>query len=233
MSELLLSASWERTFASVQRGLARGSYLRTINFHNTPERRAAEYEAQIARYAEHFRAVGEADLDGYLSGTRPPGNRPGLLPILFEGYRNNLWLAEVLERHGLIGWFFVPAGFPDVPVAEQHDFARAHHIGLDPDDAGGRVAMTWDELRALDERHVIACHTLTHSLLTPDSPDDLLQREIVDSKLRLEQALGHEVTTFAWLYGSEYGLNERADAKLREAGYRYLLSNFKIQKLPR
>ena len=91
--------------------------------------------------------------------------------------------------------------------------------------------MTWDELLELDQKHVIACHTKTHSRLTRESPDTLLRQEIIESKEELEHHLGHEVSAFAWLYGSEYGVNPKADSYLHEAGYRYLVSNFKIQKL--
>jgi len=70
----------------------------------------------------------------------------------------------LLERAGLRGWFFIPTSFIEAPVPEQHAFARAHHIGLtDDDQAGGRCAMTWDELRYVVFRgHVVACHTATH-----------------------------------------------------------------------
>ena len=39
------------------------------------------------------------------------------------------------------------------------------------------------------------------------------------------------VEIFCWLHGAEAGVNPRADQMLREAGFRYLFSNFKVQRL--
>jgi len=53
----------------------------------------------------------------------------------------------------------------------------------------------------------------------------------VVAKEELEQGLGAAVDTFCYLYGAEYGLNPRADALLMSSGFRYLFSNFRLQKL--
>ncbi len=224
---------WAHTVRSLQRGFLNGTYVRSLNFHNTPRYRAEEYESQLAFCARHFSGVDEADLEGFFETGHWPKPKPGLILNFFEGYRNNLDIAAPLaEKYGFTGWFFLPSQFMSTPVDEQRSFAAANRIGLVEDDYGdARVAMTWDEVRALDRKHVIACHTQTHRRLTEDLPDDELKREICASKQELEEQLSHEVTTFAWLFGSEVGVNPRADRFLRDAGYRYLLSNFKIQKL--
>lgn len=232
MSKLLIPGAWETLIRSLRQGFLQGSYVRTVNFHNTALNRQDEYERQLEYCHRHFSSVDEADLSAWFETGTWHKDKPGLLPIFFEGYRNNLEVAAPLaESYGFVGWFFIPSQFPSTPVDEQAAFAEAHHIGLIDEDIDRRIAMTWDELRELDKRHVIASHTKTHSRLTLNSPDKELRREIIDSKLELERELGHEVSMFAWLYGSEIGVNPRADRYLQEAGYRYLLSNFKIQKL--
>jgi hypothetical protein len=227
-----LARDWLNVFKSLQLGLVKGSYIRTINFHNTPLVKKDLYERQLAFCQPYFSSVSQADLDSFFSTGAWHKDKPGLIPVFYEGYRNNFDVAAPLaEKYGFVGWFFVPSAFPSVPVAEQRAFAEAHHIGTVEEYEHGRIAMTWDELRELDKKHVIACHTKHHERLTPDSPDELLRQEIIESKQELEQQLGHEVSSFAWLYGSEYGVNAKADSYVREAGYRYLFSNFKIQKL--
>jgi hypothetical protein len=57
------------------------------------------------------------------------------------------------------------------------------------------------------------------------------QRELVDSRRRLEQELGCEVSTLAWLSGAPYGENDRVDPAVHEAGYRLIFSNAKIQRV--
>ena len=59
----------------------------------------------------------------------------------------------------------------------------------------------------------------------------MLHEEIVVAKEELEQGLGAAVDTFCYLYGAEYGLNPRSDALLMQSGFRYLFSNFRLQKL--
>jgi hypothetical protein len=62
------------------------------------------------------------------------------------------------------------------------------------------------------------------------TPEDV-QRELIDSRRRLEQELGREVRILAWQSGAPYGENERVDAAVREGGYRLVFSNTKIQSL--
>jgi peptidoglycan/xylan/chitin deacetylase (PgdA/CDA1 family) len=232
MTTTLLPTDWETVFQSLQQGFLKGSYIRVINFHNTPHSKKDVYERQLAFCQQHFFPVNENDLANFFKTGQWKKDKPGLIPVFYEGYRNNYEVAApIAEQYGFVAWFFVPSAFPSIPVGKQRAFAKAHSIGIIDDYQDGRIAMTWDELRELDQKHVIACHTKTHHRLTKDSLDSELRREIVESKEELEQQLGHEVSTFAWLYGSEYGVNPKADAYLHKAGYRYLVSNFKIQKL--
>ncbi|WDR01331.1 polysaccharide deacetylase family protein [Devosia algicola] len=79
--------------------------------------------------------------------------------------------------------------------------------------------------------HFFSCHSRNHTALHPDTPEDILYDEIVVSKQEIEDGLGASVDTFCYLYGAEYGLNPRADELVMQAGYRYLFSNFRLQKL--
>ena len=85
-------------------------------------------------------------------------------------------------------------------------------------------------MRALSKDHVIAGHTLTHTAIENDAPGALMAREICESKRVLKKQLGRETKSFAWLRGGKVGLNPRADAYLRRAGYSYLFS-IKVQTL--
>ena len=214
--------------------LATGPLVRTINFHNTTRAHAAGIERQLMEAGERFSAVDEDGLDRLLSGGAWHGRKPPLIPVFYEGYRNNYDVAlPLLECAGLRGWFFIPTSFIDTAVPEQYAFATGHHIGLTGEDrAGERCAMTWDELRDVAARgHVVACHTATHcAIVDVGTPEDF-QRELVDSRRRLEQELGREVRILAWLSGAPYGENERGDAAVLEGGDRLVFSNTKIQSI--
>jgi len=232
-TKAILPSSWADTVRSLQRGFLKGSYIHVINYHSTPRFRLESYERQLAFYQQHFSAVGEADLDCFFDTGEWFKDKPGLILNFFEGYRNNYeFIAPLAEKYGFVGWFYIPTGFLSSPVADQHAFASTHKLEILTNDySDERIAMTWDELRELDKKHVVASHTQTHERLSRESSDEALQREIISSKHDLEGQLGHEVSTFCWLYGSEVGVNPRADRYLHQAGYKYLLSNFKIQKL--
>ncbi|HZY69081.1 MAG TPA: hypothetical protein VFE52_10855, partial [Devosia sp.] len=60
-----------------------------------------------------------------------------------------------------------------------------------------------------------------------------LESEIVGSQQDFTRELGHTVRSFAWLFGGAYGENRLADAMVDRAGYEFLFSNFKVQRLPR
>jgi peptidoglycan/xylan/chitin deacetylase (PgdA/CDA1 family) len=211
-----------------------GPLLRAVNFHDTSRDRWGKYEHQILDLGERFASIDEAGLHALLSGEGNPPPKPAVLPVLYEGYSNNYEVAlPLIERAGLRAWFFVVTGFIDAPVGKQYAFARSHYIGLSGDDRPGeRCAMTWDELRDVVARgHVVACHTTTHCAVSSISTPGNARRELLHSRERLEEELGIEVQTLAWLLGSPYGEHDRADAAVREAGYRLIFSNAKIQRI--
>ena len=220
--------------AQITAGLARSRAVRVVNFHATPRYREAEYRRQIAEYALRFEPITNANLASAVNGSWA-GDRPGLMPVLFEGFRDHYdVMLPVLEEYGFAAWLFVPPAFLDVPADNQRAYASAHVLHLPKHDEypGERVALSWDEARDISARgHVFACHSRTHFELRPDTPLDVLHDEIVMAKAAMARELGVEVDCFCWLRGAALGVNADADRLLREADYRYLFSNFRIQAL--
>jgi peptidoglycan/xylan/chitin deacetylase (PgdA/CDA1 family) len=229
---ILLPRTPAETVAELAAGFRTGRAIHLINYHATPSTCADEYRDQIAACAGRFASLADAGIDGLMDGKA--GGKPVLAPILFEGFRDNYdVILPILEEHGFAGWFFIPSHFLNVPPRRQRIFAARHSLHYGPDEyPGERIAMSWAELRDAHARgHFVACHSRNHTALTPDTPDAVLHDEIVVAKQELEDGLGAEVDTFCYLYGAEFGLNPRADDLLIEAGYRYLFSNFRLQKL--
>lgn len=220
--------------ADLVAGMATARAIRAVNFHASPRYREVEYRQQIAAYAQVYEPITADNFAAVVDGAWPHA-RPGLLPMLFEGYRDNLdVLLPILEEHGLTGWFFVPTAFLTVPVVQQRSYADSHdlHLPVHDEYLGDRIALTWDEMRDISRRgHVIACHSRNHSELGADMPIAVLQDEIVVAKAEMEDELGHEVDIFCWQEGAAIGVNPDADMLLHDAGFRYLISGFKIQKL--
>ncbi len=231
---LSLPAAAPPVLRELAAGLARSRAIRLVNFHATPRYREAEYRRQIAALARDFEPITPANFAAAIDG-KWDYPRPGLMPALFEGYRDNLdVLLAILEEFGFTAWFFVPSGFLGVPADEQRSYAAGHVLHLPEIDEypGERIALTWDEARDIVRRgHAFACHTRTHNQVTPDTPRAVLEEEIAVAKAEMETELGTGVDIFCWLEGAALGINPAADDMLRRAGFRYLLSNFKIQKL--
>ena len=212
-------------------------FVRVINYHNTIARHRAALRAQLQQAAAQFAPVSESEMMALIAGAPWTKDRPPIIPVFYEGYRNNYDVAlPLLEELGLIGWFVVPSAFLDTPVAEQRAMAERYDIGLQDEDdqpADGRFALTWDELRDIADRgHVVACHTAHHrgtaDILTPDD----VEVELVGSRARLQEQLGREVRALAFLWGSPWGEAPAVDAAVVDAGYELVISNLKWQRLP-
>ena len=63
-------------------------------------------------------------------------------------------------------------------------------------------AMNWEQLKALDDESLctIAAHTVTHPRLSALTEEDA-RKEIVESKQRLEEMLGHSINHFSYPHG--------------------------------
>ena len=207
--------------------------LRVVNYHLTPASRADIFDREFAALAARYAPVREDDLAGYLTTGRWPMAQPGVIPVFYNGYRDNFDVARpLLEKHGLVGWFMAVTGFTDCPGLDKTNFAAAHNISvLATEYSDGRHSLSWEELRTLDRTHVVASHTRSHSRVSLDDPARL-EDEIVGAQRDFVRELGHPVRALAWLFGGAYGENPAADAMVDSAGYEFLFSNLAVQFLP-
>lgn len=218
--------------AELERVYATRPLIRAVNFHNTSRAKADYYDRQLAHYSQSFSSVNQDELDDYLVTGKWHKSKPGLIISIYEGYRNGYdVLLPLVERHGFIGWFFVITGFVNAPIKDQLQFALSHDIDmLTREYPDGRYALTWDELRILDRKHVIACHSRSHTQLSL-LPPDVVKEEIVGSQQQFVEHLGHPVRTFVSLTGPSYGHNPLTDKLVAEAGYDFVVSNYVIQRI--
>lgn len=196
-------------------------FMRAINYHGTPTEHAGSLDRQLDYLARHFRGVNLVELERFLEAGEWPHDKPGLMVTFDDGLRSNHDVAvPLLEKHGFTGWFFAPVSFIDAAPGEQAEFAR--HASIRPGEVppDGRVAMTWEELRTLSERHVVGCHTLTHRRLHARVPLDEMRREVIDARREIERRMGREIPVFCWVGGEEENYSREAAALIREAGFR-------------
>lgn len=230
----LSSVAYDKRNLEMFRYLINNAFIRVVNYHHTHPVDAEKFEREIAAFAKHFASVSIADMDRFFETGKWDKEKPGLIPAVFEGFRDHYdVMLPILEKYGFRAWFYIPAFFMDVPVKEQEEYANLNDLTiydseLYPD---GRVALNWDELREIAKHHEICCHTGNHFQIGRETPDFDMFREIVVSKRYLEEKLGKTVDVFCWLYGEEYSYNTKAQKYLRQAGYRYVVSNLKMEKI--
>jgi peptidoglycan/xylan/chitin deacetylase (PgdA/CDA1 family) len=221
LAELLDRTRLGRLLTSVFHA-AVGPHVRAVNYHDVPPSQADAFEEQLRFYAEYYRPVGRDDFERFLAGQDIglTSKQPGLLITFDDGLRSHAEVAApLLESFGFEGWFMVPSGFVDTPVEAQADFATRQQISYAPEYADARVAMTWDQLRELDAKHVIGCHSESHRRLEANLSAQERAREIEASKSRFEAELGHAMDVFCWVGGEEWSYSAECAAGIREAGY--------------
>jgi peptidoglycan/xylan/chitin deacetylase (PgdA/CDA1 family) len=140
------------------------------------------------------------------------GRRRRLHVTFDDAYRDVLDAVPVLERLRIPATIFACTGFADEgrPLAVPELAAEAQ---ARPD----RLAtMDWDELRALVERgFTVGSHTISHPHL-PQLGDAELDRELRESRARIEDELGRACRLLAYPYGEH---DARVQAAARRAGY--------------
>ena len=206
--------------------------IRAANFHNTPKYRTQEFDQQMRHWSTRFSSVNEQELDDYLATGVWHKPKPGLIVAMYNGYRDGYdVMLPLLERYGFVGWYFVPTAFVGTPAAKQKAFVGSRTLAIIRDEyVDGRYALNWSELKALDRKHVVACHTRNHSQLIYESAEGL-SGEVIGPQKDFEAHLGHRVRAFASLSGGSYGERASTDRLIEEARYHFVFSNYKIQRV--
>jgi peptidoglycan/xylan/chitin deacetylase (PgdA/CDA1 family) len=168
-----------------------------------PGRRVVQSEPGYVRYilpVETFRSqmqwlkrCGSRGLS--VSEAAPYPSGPGVCITFDDGCETDLIAAApILQEFGFHATFYLTAGFLGTPGY------------LNP-----------DQVRELDSLGFeVGCHSMTHPYLS-DLSDTELGREIVDSKLMIEQIVGHPIAHFS-CPGGRY--DERTLETARRAGFR-------------
>jgi hypothetical protein len=218
---------------STVEALRAGSFLRVVNWHNTPESQRAELRWELSWYVERFDPVRPEDLDRFTDTGRWHRERPGFVPAFYDGYRTHATVAAgVCDDLGITGWFYPPTGFLEVPAGRQRDWAAAHDVDLLAEDLDHPpVAMTLDQLAEISERHVVAAHTATHATLDSCVGPDDVEREVLAPARLLEAVTGRRPAVMAWKLGAPFDPDTPGGRAMIAAGVRYAVSNTGVQRI--
>ena len=120
-----------------------------------------------------------------------------------DGYPADTKIADLLDRHGLTGTFFVPI-----------------------ENSEGRPVLDKGALRELDTRFEIGSHTRSHVRLDTIE-NNRIDEEIRGGKMGLEEILGHSVEGFCYPQGRVTSYTVKS---LRKHGVRFArtIENFRL-----
>ena len=218
----------------LQRLVWRSSYIRAVNFHDIPFESFSSFESQISLFRRYFSDVTLEDLHIFLGTGEWHKDKPGIILSFDDGFRSFYEVVfPILNKYGFTGWFLIPTSFIDEVPHLQVNFAQEHLIDIKQKYQDHRIAMSWEEIKQLDEEHVIVSHTKTHIRLKPGLHTTLLEEEIYGSKERLERKLGHSVDCFGWVGGEISSYDRTAAQIIAESGYRYAFMTKAGPILPR
>jgi peptidoglycan/xylan/chitin deacetylase (PgdA/CDA1 family) len=124
---------------------------------------------------------------------------PGMVPVetryvsisVDDGYPEDFRAAELLQKYGLQGTFYIPARNPE-------------HAVIAP-----------SQIRELSQRFEIGAHTYNHVPLKA-LPDDRAYSEILSGKKWLEDVLGESVVSFCYPKGK---FNRHTPGLVKRAGF--------------
>lgn len=167
----------------------RGSYLRGVNYHQTPREEAGRLREHLAFFAERYQVLDDEGVRAFFAGEPSDDDRPSLVICFDDGQANNHEVAaDLLDELGLPGWFFIVTSF--VGTTKEWSPGHVEHF------------MDWDQVRDIDRRgHVIGSHTVAHPMLAGLEPG-ALEHEALGSKRELEHQLGHQVSSFCIPFGT-------------------------------
>ncbi len=139
---------------------------------------------------------------------------PRTVALTFDDcYRDNLFAARLLARHGLPAAFFIPTAY----VGSDRGFPWDK--GLAP-----LANLTWDDLREMVRLGFeIGSHTVTHADLGTLTAEQV-RREMVESRAVLEEQLGRPVRWLAYPFGGVDNFRPEWLPLAAEAGYEGCLS---------
>lgn len=194
--------------------------LRVLMYHKVNDLPNNRMSMPVSLFDEQMAELGElgyavVDLDavlGHYVGGHPLPE--GAVLITFDdGYRDNLEnAAPVLKKHGYPAVQFVPIAYVGDSQPLPHEKYLSAHGVFNP-------TVDWDEIRELERHGVrIESHGISHRPLAELEIDEAA-REIVISKLKLEERLGRPVRAFSYVKGSEADYKPVHPSLVRQAGY--------------
>ncbi|HEY6736820.1 MAG TPA: polysaccharide deacetylase family protein [Candidatus Saccharimonadia bacterium] len=173
-----------------------GMTLPILYYHKPP----ADLDAQLTYLDAHGYQV--ISMDAALAGLANHSLPSRAVAMTFDdGFADQMSALPILQRHHAPATFYIINGSAGSNWCIGAN--RRYNDPAQPPGGCGDAYLTWNQIRALDATGLVTIggHTLDHPNLVTLSASEQY-REIYDSKVEIEQQLGHPIYHFAYPYGS-------------------------------
>lgn len=178
-----------------------------LEYHSVNDRIDRQLAVTVTNFEMQMRYLFEAgynpisvdELSEFYTSRRCLTVRPVVITF-DDGYRDNYVNAyPVLRKFDFKATIFLPTDYID----------RTAEFGVLPASMGGENILKWDEIREMNKNGItFGSHSCSHSIL-PLMQDNQAQREIRESKRRVEDEIETEVGSFCYPFG-------RFDQRIKE-----------------
>jgi peptidoglycan/xylan/chitin deacetylase (PgdA/CDA1 family) len=96
------------------------------------------------------------------------------------------------------------------------------------------IPLTWEQLLEMEATGWISfgAHTVNHPILAYLADSEEVMREVRDSRLMLEEKLGHPIRSFAYPVGKFQHIGEQGVQAVQAAGYTWAVTTFEEENTP-
>ena len=207
-----------------------------INYHTTYPEFNNNFLEQIKFFKEYFDIVDLESIKNFKCSKKPK-----LILTFDDGHVSNFQISKILQKEKIPAVFFIPVNFvyrdSEDNLKQEYDlainkFSILSDYNLDKKNNYERLSMTHENLLELiDKNFKVGCHSLNHIRLNNNLSTNELQREVVESKLILEQNLKTKIDYFCWVIGDKKSYSSRAYNLIKEnyeLSFMTLCESFKI-----
>jgi peptidoglycan/xylan/chitin deacetylase (PgdA/CDA1 family) len=191
--------------------------VRILMYHHIAENPSSPYsvspiafEQQMQFLAAKCSVISLEQWMDYLSGKGSLPDKP-IVITLDDGWADNYTAAyAILKKYNLPATIFV---VPDW-IVPPHKALRTSETGKKK-----QQHLSWDQIQEMSQNRIsVGAHTITHRSL-PTLTLEEARYELLESRLRLEQQLGHPIKFFAYPYGAIGDVNADIVRLVAECGY--------------
>ena len=175
-----------------------------LTFHNFTKKDLIWFKKFINRYKKRIKSVNEFDYNNL--------NENDIFLSFDDGFYSNYVIAKnILDIYSIKGLFFLTNNFLNLNPLESYNFAKNHFFPNSKIKISSDIqSMNSDQVSYLiNNGHEIGSHTFNHPNLSSLSYKEQL-KEIVESKLFIEEYFNIKINKFAYPFGNTNFINENS-----------------------